>query len=102
MLAVILEFPNEAFIAKIQFERITRPDEALYLVGSFDVLGSSERQAGFLWQVSTSSFEDIEFLEQGVINYWKFLLLKPKAQQQRKILVPTLYVSHLMKTSSLH
>lgn len=33
------EFPNEAFIAKNQFERITRPDEALSLVGSFDILG---------------------------------------------------------------
>jgi hypothetical protein len=88
MLAVILEFPNEAFIAKIQFERITRPDEALYLVGSFDVLGSSERQAGFLWQVSSSAFDDIEFLDLEFQSYWRFLLLKPRAQKEQKILIP--------------
>lgn len=88
MLAVILEFPNEAFIAKIQFERITRPDEALYLVGSFDVLGSSERQAGFLWQVSSSAFDDIEFLDLEFQSYWRFLLLKPRAQIEQKILIP--------------
>ena len=90
MLAVILEFPNEAFIAKIQFERITRPDEALYLVGSFDVLGSSERQAGFLWQVSSSAFDDIEFLDLEFHSYWRFLLLKPRAQKEQKILIPIL------------
>ena len=88
MLAVILEFPNEAFIAKIQFERITRPDEALYLVGSFDVLGSSERRAGFLWQVSSSAFDDIEFLDLEFQSYWRFLLLKPRAQKEQKILIP--------------
>ena len=87
MLAVILEFPNEAFIAKIQFERITRPDEALYLVGSFDVLGSSEHQAGFLWQVSSSAFDDIEFLDLEFQSYWRFLLLKPRAQKEQKILI---------------
>jgi hypothetical protein len=98
------EFPDELFFADKNQVGETRPPELLpvSLLAGFDLLGSSERQAGFLWQVSSSSFEDMEFLEQGVLNYWKFLLLKPRAQQQRKILVPTLYVSYLMKTSSLH
>ena len=76
------EFPNESFFAEngevgeIPDPRCERP---VSLMAGFDLSGSSKRQAGFLWQFSTSSFEDIEFLEQGVINYWKFLLLKPRA-----------------------
>ena len=59
------------------------------MVGGFDLLGSTDRQATFLWQVSSPSFDDIDFLEQGVKNYCHFLLLKPMAQRLGTILVPT-------------
>ena len=59
------------------------------MVGGFDLLGSADQQATFLWQVSSPSFDDIDFLEQGVNNYCRFLLLKPMAQRLGTILVPT-------------
>jgi Glycine-rich domain-containing protein-like len=59
------------------------------LLGDFDLLASTDRQATFLWQISSPSFDEMAFLDQGVENYRRFLLLKPKAQRLRKILVPT-------------
>jgi len=98
------DFPNESFFAENgEVGEIPDPrcELPVSLVAGFDLSGSSKRQAGFLWQVSTSSFEDIEFLEQGVINYWKFLLLKPRAQQQGKILVPTYQIDMMWHTHML-
>lgn len=60
-----------------------------HLLGDFDLLASTDRQATFLWQVSSPSFDEMAFLSQGEENYRRFLLLKPKAQKLRKILVPT-------------
>lgn len=42
-----------------------------------ELLASTKAQAAFLWQVSGPHFQDIDFLEQGVENYLKFLKLKP-------------------------
>jgi len=95
------EFPNELFFDDNEAGKIPDPELPVCLLAGFDLSGSSKRQAGFLWQVSTSSFEDIEFLEQGVINYWKFLLLKPRAQQQGKILVPTYQIDMMWHTHML-
>ena len=46
------------------------------MLDGFDIAASSECQANFLWQVSGPRFADDDFLEQGVENYYKFLLLK--------------------------
>ena len=45
------------------------------IIEGFDVAGSAERQATFLWQVSGPRFSDESFLRDGVINYGRFLTL---------------------------
>ena len=82
-------FPDEPFFVEDDVDLVNPPEQARYLLGDFDLVGSAERQATFLWQVSSPSFDDISFLEQGVQNYLRFLVLKPKAQRQGSILVPT-------------
>jgi len=76
------------------------------LLGSFDILDSCQRQSTFLWQVSGPRFlHDDKFLQQGLVNYFKFLLLKPKAK--RTIIVPTYQIdlfwhTHMLSSISLY
>ena len=87
------EFPDTTFfLDKNQVDTNVHCHHDLHqkvMVGGFDLLGSTHRQATFLWQVSSPSFDDIDFLQQGVENYCRFLLLKPMAQRRHTILVPT-------------
>ena len=89
-----MEFPDKMFFLDsnqvdtfVHCHNVSGEKKAM--VGSFDLLGSTDRQATFLWQVSSPSFDEIDFLEQGVVNYRRFLLLKPMAQHLCTILVPT-------------
>ena len=88
------EFPDKMFFldsnqVEVHVHCHDVTGEKKVMVGGFDLLGSTDRQATFLWQVSSPSFDDIDFLEQGVENYRRFLLLKPMAQKLCTILVPT-------------
>ena len=88
------EFPDKMFFldsnqVNVHVNCHNVSGENKVMVGGFDLLGSTDRQATFLWQVSSPSFDDIDFLEQGVENYRRFLLLKPMAQKLCTILVPT-------------
>jgi hypothetical protein len=84
-----LHFPDELFFVEDTKDIVKHPEQTSYLLGDFDLLGSTRRQATFLWQVSSPSFDDISFLEQGLKNYIRFLMLKPKAKLQGSIIVPT-------------
>jgi len=75
-------------------------DEATILhpqtANGFDLVGSCQRQKTFLWHVSQPRFEDLEFLAQGVDNYYKFLaLVQPKASTP---MVPTFQIDLLWHT----
>ena len=64
-----------------------------------DLLASTERQAKFLWQVSGDRYSDINFLKQGVEEYYKFLNLRNYAPDQ--IIVPTLQIDLMWHTHIL-
>ena len=68
-------------------------------LAGFDLLGSTERQGSFLWQVSGDRFDDEDFLQEAVNRYHKFLLLKPKAKGI--ILVPTYQIDLMWHTHIL-
>jgi hypothetical protein len=96
-------YPNEPFFLKAAIDPSDSATlaAALPTIGGFDLLGSTKRQATFLWQVSGASFSDDDFLTQGVENYARFLLLKPKAIEQRITLVPTFQIDLMWHTHML-
>jgi hypothetical protein len=71
------------------------------LLSGFDLQASAERQATFLWQISGERFEDDDFLEEGVENYFKFLKLKPRARESKVMLVPTYQIDLIWHTHIL-
>ena len=71
------------------------------MIGGFDLVGSTERQALFLWQVSGERFQDDTFLEEAVDKYHKFIQLKPKAVINRSIIVPTYQIDLMWHTHIL-
>jgi Glycine-rich domain-containing protein-like len=103
-------YPDDNFFP-YNFDTSTSDEESLlttttkndmqYLVGSFDLIASAQRQATFLWQVSGERFEDDDFLEEGVSNYKKFLKLRSKARKQGVILVPTYQIDLFWHTHIL-
>ena len=68
------------------------------LVGKFDLLGSTERQATFLFQVSDPRFEDDEFLIEGIDRYHKFLSLH---NADGRPIVPTYQIDLMWHTHML-
>jgi hypothetical protein len=56
----------------------------LYFLNGFDLLGSTQRQATFLWQVSGERFDNDIFLLDAVEKYYKFLQLRKNKQQQQQ------------------
>ncbi|KAG7343120.1 glycine-rich domain containing protein [Nitzschia inconspicua] len=70
------------------------------LLDGFDVLSSTERQSNFLWQVSAPNFSDTNFLEEGLVNYRKFLFLK-KMSPRDMIIVPTFQIDLFWHTHIL-
>ena len=55
------------------------------LLDGFDLLGSTDRQSTFLWQVSGPRFSDDEFLKDGIGRYHKFILLRKRVQDERRL-----------------
>jgi len=68
------------------------------LLKGFDIIGSAERQATFLWQVSDPHFQDQHFLEEGVKRYHQFLKLRNKDGLP---LVPTYQIDLMWHTHML-
>jgi hypothetical protein len=64
------------------------------LLDGFDLLSSTSRQGAFLWQISRPSYNDPEFLREGLNNYIKFLHLK-SGRPDLETIVPT-YQTDLM------
>lgn len=54
------------------------------LLDGFDLLGSTDRQSTFLWQVSGPRFSDDEFLKDGIGRYHKFILLRKRVLDDRR------------------
>eukprot|EP00980_Cylindrotheca_fusiformis_P031075 scaffold25800_cov162-Cylindrotheca_fusiformis.AAC.1 len=71
------------------------------LVGGFDLLGSTDRQATFLWQISNPHFADDAFLHEGQRQYHKFLRLRKKAIGTKIVLVPTFQIDLMWHTHIL-
>jgi Glycine-rich domain-containing protein-like len=71
------------------------------LVGNFDLIASTQRQATFLWQISGDRFEDDEFLHEGASNYIKFLSLRHVAKRRQVVLVPTYQIDLFWHTHIL-
>jgi Glycine-rich domain-containing protein-like len=94
-------YPDEPFFLQRDHASSALSADAFPKIGGFDLLGSTKRQATFLWQVSGARFSDDDFLAEGVENYAKFLLLKPKAMQKRITLVPTYQIDLMWHTHML-
>jgi hypothetical protein len=96
-------YPNEPFFLPEKYcvSNSAKLVDTLPKIGDFDLLGSTKRQATFLWQVSGERFSDDDFLTEGVENYAKFLLLKQKATQQHVTLVPTYQIDLMWHTHML-
>jgi hypothetical protein len=101
-------YPNESFFLKEPTSQQSDFREAKNTVGvqkntqlaGFDVVESCIRQATFLWQVSGPRFSTVEFLEEGVSNYAKFLrLMGEKSKPQ--FLVPTYQIDLMWHTHML-
>lgn len=98
-------YPNESFsnndeeVVDIDDEQ---EDIKSLLLGGFDLLCSTDRQATFLWQVSGPKFASDDFLEDGIVNYYKFLKLQ-RASKKKKgmILVPTYQIDLMWHTHIL-
>jgi hypothetical protein len=54
---------------------------ATSLVHGWDLVGSTQRQAQFLWHVSQPCYESEEFIQDAVTNYFRFLKL-PQSDKQ--------------------
>ena len=80
-------------IAGVQNKRNTK-------LAGFDVVGSCIRQATFLWQVSGPRFSAVEFLEEGVSNYAKFVMLMGE-KSKPQFLVPTYQIDLMWHTHML-
>ena len=69
-------YPNEPFFLPSDSGPCASEPSSPGVLADFDVLGSAERQATFLWQVSQPKFEDEEFLADGVEAYRRFVMLR--------------------------
>jgi len=63
----------------------------------FDLIASTQRQAGFLWQVSGISYQDESFLKQAVCKYYQFLKLPTSTTP----LIPTFQIDLMWHTHIL-
>ena len=68
-------------------------------LGGYDLIASAACQASFLWQVSGPRFLDDAFLEAGIEEYYKFLLLKNDSKVLP--LVPTYQIDLMWHTHIL-
>jgi len=96
------EYPNESFFLNLEedIEDEEKEEKKETLVNDFDLLGSTDRQATFLWQVSGPCFSDDSFLQEGLANYYKFLKLRNHTTKQITI-VPTYQIDLFWHTHIL-
>mmetsp|Transcript_25040 Transcript_25040/g.35041 ORF Transcript_25040/g.35041 Transcript_25040/m.35041 type:complete len:541 (+) Transcript_25040:188-1810(+) len=97
-------YPNESFFSSIDSKDENleeESDEKYRILCGFDLVGSTERQQAFLWQVTQSRFEDKAFLYEGLQNYYKFLKLRSTPEGQRQIIVPTYQIDLMWHTHML-
>ena len=99
-------YPHESFFLEVNNKSKSIVETKLEstspsLFNGFDLLGSTERQANFLWQVSGERFGDDDFLREGVLNYYRFLRLMPNARKHSTILVPTYQIDLIWHTHML-
>ena len=99
-------YPDEPFFLKEEETgKVDTDDKTSYdskkVLDGFDIFGSCERQASFLWQVSGERFNDDEFLLEGVRNYYKFLTLKKSDAGSKQIIVPTYQIDLMWHTHML-
>ena len=100
-------YPDEDFfIPKVDdksYEKthINEDEKKYSLVGNFDLVASTQRQATFLWQISGDHFQDDEFLHEGASNYIKFLNLRRVARCRQIVLVPTYQIDLFWHTHIL-
>ena len=95
------EYPNESFFLILEEgveDKEAEGNETL--VNDFDLLGSTDRQATFLWQVSGPRFSDDGFLQEGLANYFKFLKLRNHTTKPITI-VPTYQIDLFWHTHIL-
>jgi hypothetical protein len=92
------KYPYEDFFLSANDEGVKKNEEEKNVSG-FDLLGSTERQATFLWQVSGPRFSDPSFIKQGVEEYYKFLDLRNHAPNQ--VIVPTIQIDLMWHTHIL-
>lgn len=96
-------YPQESFFLNENADSVESAETNLYLTG-FDILGSCERQATFLWQVSGERFRCDHFLQEGVQNYYNFVSLMGTALSDGsspKFLVPTYQIDLIWHTHIL-
>jgi len=99
-------YPDESFFinknARLENAGNTKNND-IFLTG-FDILGSCERQATFLWQVSGVRFDCDNFLKEGVKNYYNFVRLLGTSLSdgtRPKFLVPTYQIDLMWHTHIL-
>ena len=93
-------YPGEPFfLPSDNSPGASEPSSPTGVLADFDVLGSAERQATFLWQVSQPKFEDEEFLADGVEAYRRFVMLRKHAPEQT--IVPTYQIDLMWHTHIL-
>eukprot|EP00586_Coscinodiscus_wailesii_P022027 CAMPEP_0172498500 /NCGR_PEP_ID=MMETSP1066-20121228/113471_1 /TAXON_ID=671091 /ORGANISM="Coscinodiscus wailesii, Strain CCMP2513" /LENGTH=587 /DNA_ID=CAMNT_0013271793 /DNA_START=54 /DNA_END=1813 /DNA_ORIENTATION=+ len=103
-------YPHEPFfindtVCSFSLENAKKKTRRYGYIGKYNLASSMKRQACFLWQISSSSFRSDEFLQNGVQNYHKFLLLRNTPQCTSKdsntIIVPTFQIDLFWHTHIL-
>mmetsp|Transcript_11066 Transcript_11066/g.14466 ORF Transcript_11066/g.14466 Transcript_11066/m.14466 type:complete len:560 (+) Transcript_11066:204-1883(+) len=95
-------YPNESFfLSEISPERSNTIINLSTTLQGFDLLQSVERQASFLWQISSPSFEDADFMNDGLQNYLRFLSLRRAKDVNVPIIVPTYQIDLFWHTHIL-
>lgn len=94
-------YPDEPFFLEEQDIIDVNGDEIDSDLDGFDLFGSTERQATFLWQVTQERFGDEQFLMDGVDAYYKFLRLRTTKDGMNQIIVPTYQIDLIWHTHIL-
>jgi hypothetical protein len=100
-------YPSEPFFLPEDQAAVEMAPPYQLLCG-FDLIGSTTRQATFLWQISGPDFfytgtDTLKymFLQQGVQNYESFLKLKRQPGAKKQMLVPTYQIDLIWHTHIL-
>lgn len=94
-------YPNDPFFVEEENASSSEEKKVDLLVGGFDLLGSTDRQATFLWQVSGPRFFDDSFLLDAVSQYLKFVKLRKQTEGTRMVIVPTYQIDLMWHTHML-